>query len=166
MSIREAARQAWLAARSDRESEARAVLAGVLAPFDQAKLTTVDVDIRDGYTLFVFHDPADDVHVAVRLRGVSGDGEVLVVAATDVGWTVVSAPVVSLADLHVQLPDPAPEPDPEPEPVTYPAWTTGVAYKIGDRVTYDGAVWEAVQGDGAGNNVWRPGEYGWRQVAV
>lgn len=56
----------------------------------------------------------------------------------------------------------------EPEtPVTptYPAWVqpTGGhdAYKVGDRVTHQGKVWEST----ANGNVWVPGVYGWVVVA-
>ena len=37
-----------------------------------------------------------------------------------------------------------PEPEPEPEPGA-PAWTEGVAYKVGDRVTYAGTTYRCVQ---------------------
>lgn len=50
----------------------------------------------------------------------------------------------------------------------YPAWVqptgAGDAYHIGDRVTHNGADWECAQGDGAGNNVWAPGVFGWVQI--
>jgi hypothetical protein len=42
------------------------------------------------------------------------------------------------------------------------------AYKLvnpftgtGDLCTYNGQTWKVVQADGAGNNVWQPGVYGW-----
>jgi len=50
----------------------------------------------------------------------------------------------------------------------YPTWMqpTGGhdAYSMGDRVTHNGATWEVTQADGAGNNVWEPGVFGWTQV--
>jgi len=33
-----------------------------------------------------------------------------------------------------------------------------------ERVTHNGATWEVTQADGAGNNVWEPGVFGWTQV--
>jgi len=33
-----------------------------------------------------------------------------------------------------------------------------------DRVTHNGQTWEVTQADGAGNNVWEPGVFGWTQV--
>ena len=35
------------------------------------------------------------------------------------------------------------------------------AYQIGDRVLYNGVVWECI----SDNNVYAPGVYGWEQVA-
>lgn len=163
MAIRDAAREAWVDARSGREDEARAVLAAVLEPFDVGVLDTVDVQVTDAWALFVFHDAEDDVHLAVRLRPDADGGEVHVVEDRD-GWTMTGGPVTSLAHLHEVLPEPeVPEPEPE-EPAGPPQWTQGVTYRIGDRVTFEGAVWECVLGDGAGNNSWRPGDYGWKQV--
>ncbi|HLR96136.1 MAG TPA: hypothetical protein VK053_16565, partial [Jiangellaceae bacterium] len=69
MAIRDAARQAWIAERSDREGEARQYLAGLLEPFDVATLKTVDVQVEPAYTLFVLLDEDDDVHLAVRDGG-------------------------------------------------------------------------------------------------
>lgn len=65
-------------------------------------------------------------------------------------------------------PDPAPEPEPnpEPQPVQPPEWVqpTGGhdAYKKGDRVTYNGKVYESV----IDANVWAPDVYpqGWKVV--
>lgn len=63
--------------------------------------------------------------------------------------------------------DPEPEPEPEPEePTTYPEFVqpTGAhdAYNTGDRVTYNGQVYESTM-DG---NVWSPDAYpaGWTLV--
>jgi len=33
-----------------------------------------------------------------------------------------------------------------------------------DRVTHNGQTWEVTQADGAGNNVWQPGAFGWTVV--
>ncbi len=35
---------------------------------------------------------------------------------------------------------------------------------IGDLCTYGGFTWKVTQADGAGNNVWQPGVYGWTKV--
>lgn len=67
--------------------------------------------------------------------------------------------------------DPAPEPEPEPEPGTepdpetpsYEEWQSGQVHKIGDIVSHNGKLWVCTQGDGAGNNSWEPGVYGWEE---
>lgn len=62
-------------------------------------------------------------------------------------------------------PEPGPEPEPE-TPAEYPAWVqpTGAhdAYGVGDRVTYQGKVYEST----VASNVWSPAEYpqGWREI--
>ena len=33
-----------------------------------------------------------------------------------------------------------------------------------DRCTHNGSTWEVTQADGAGNNIWEPGVFGWVQV--
>jgi len=50
-------------------------------------------------------------------------------------------------------------PEAGPQPWTQPAGAHD-AYQTGDRVTYNGYVWESV----ADNNVWAPGVYGWVQI--
>ena len=35
------------------------------------------------------------------------------------------------------------------------------AYHLGDIVMYNGELWECTEADGAGNNTWPPGVYGW-----
>lgn len=60
----------------------------------------------------------------------------------------------------------APVPEPAPEPITAPDWalptTPENAYNIGDRVTYQGAVYEAIR-DAI---MWSPNAYpmGWRKL--
>ena len=64
-------------------------------------------------------------------------------------------------------PEPTPEPEPEPEEPTYPEFVqpTGAhdAYKKGDRVTYNGKVYESL----IDANVYSPDTYpaGWREVS-
>ena len=77
------------------------------------------------------------------------------------GWTVYEAAT------EPEEPEPEPEPKPDPEePTTYPEWVqpTGAhdAYNTGDRVTYNGKVYESTI-DG---NVWSPSAYpqGWEAV--
>ena len=68
---------------------------------------------------------------------------------------------------EVVEPEPTPEPEPE-EPETYPEFVqpTGAhdAYGVGDRVTYNGKVYEST----IANNVWAPDAYpqGWKAVEV
>ena len=76
------------------------------------------------------------------------------------GWTVYESAT------EPEEPKPDPEPDPE-EPTTYPEWVqpTGAhdAYNVGDRVTYNGKVYESTMN----GNVWAPDAYpaGWKEVA-
>lgn len=54
-----------------------------------------------------------------------------------------------------------------PDPDVIPEWeqpdsTNG--YKLGDKVTHNGKVWECTAVDGGGNNIWEPGVYGWTEV--
>ena len=62
--------------------------------------------------------------------------------------------------------EPTPEPEPE-EPTTYPEWVqpTGAhdAYNTGDRVTYNGKVYESI----INGNAWSPDAYpqGWEEIA-
>ena len=64
-------------------------------------------------------------------------------------------------------PEPGPGPDPEPEP-EIPDWVqpTGAhdAYNIGDRVRYQGKVYEST----INGNVWSPDVYpaGWKEIEV
>lgn len=64
-------------------------------------------------------------------------------------------------------PEPTPEPEPEPEEPTYPEFVqpTGAhdAYKKGDRVTYNGKVYESL----IDANVYSPDTYpaGWQEVS-
>ena len=62
-------------------------------------------------------------------------------------------------------PEPGPGPDPEPEP-EIPEWVqpTGAhdAYNVGDRVRYQGKIWEST----INGNVWAPDVYpaGWKEI--
>ena len=38
------------------------------------------------------------------------------------------------------------------------------AYHIGDKVTHNGKTWICTEVDGAGNNTWEPGVYGWSEM--
>lgn len=60
-------------------------------------------------------------------------------------------------------PEPEPTPEPEPEPQAYPEWEQPDSthpYMLGDRVTFEGAVYEST----VDNNVWAPNVYGWELV--
>ena len=56
--------------------------------------------------------------------------------------------------------NPSEEPE-EPVTPTYEEWESGKTYKIGDIVSHNGQLWVCTLGDGAGNNTWEPGIYGW-----
>ena len=77
------------------------------------------------------------------------------------GWTVYEVAT------EPEEPEPEPEPEPDPEePTTYPEWVqpTGAhdAYNTGDRVTYNGRVYEST----INGNVWSPDAYpqGWEDL--
>lgn len=56
--------------------------------------------------------------------------------------------------------NPTEEPE-EPVTPTYEEWTSSKVYKVGDIVSHKGQIWICTLGDGAGNNSWEPGIYGW-----
>lgn len=62
-------------------------------------------------------------------------------------------------------PEPGPEPEPEPDIPDY-VQPTGAhdAYNIGDRVRYQGKIWEST----INGNVWAPDVYpaGWKEIEV
>lgn len=88
------------------------------------------------------------------------DGNVWSPDVYPAGWEPVEGETVD--------PEPTPEPEPEPGPTTYPDFVqpTGAhdAYKTGDRVVYNGKVYESTM-DG---NTWSPDAYpqGWTEVTV
>lgn len=88
------------------------------------------------------------------------DGNVWSPDVYPAGWELVEGETVD--------PEPTPEPEPEPGPTTYPDFVqpTGAhdAYKTGDRVVYNGKVYESTM-DG---NTWSPDAYpqGWTEVTV
>lgn len=139
MTLRAEARAAYEAKVDARTSDAREALAGVLTPSDVSGLDVVHVEEGRGFLLVVFTD--SDVHLAARQQGGDGWSVSLVEQAEPSGWTLL-AEVTSLAHLGELLPihDPA---DPEP---AVAAWASQVAYKVGDRATYDGSTWECTQG--------------------
>ena len=47
-------------------------------------------------------------------------------------------------------------------PWVQPDSTNG--YKLGDKVTHKGKTWLCTEVDGAGNNIWEPGVFGWTEV--
>lgn len=138
--LRQAARAAWEAKESDRIAAARAALGDVLGT-ENATAEAVDVadvvEFTGGYTV-AFVD-AGGVHVAVTVRD-SGTEVRLVRRGGDGTWTTLGR-VTSLAHLWELIEAHLPA-----EPMeTAPAWDTQVAYAVGDRATYDGATYEAIQ---------------------
>ena len=95
-------------------------------------------------------DAAQTVHNAIQAYATATGGTVLQ------AWRALAPEGVDIPD------DPAPEPVPDA-----PAWVqpTGAhdAYSIGDRVTYQGRVYESL----VNGNSWSPAAYpqGWRVVA-
>ena len=123
---------------------------------------------ESGYPLWAQPSGAHDAYNAGDIVNYNGtlyqsiiNGNVWSPDAYPAGWKAVEGEEPS--------PDPGPEPEPEPEPEepsTYPEWVqpTGAhdAYSTGDRVTYNGKVYESTM-DG---NTWSPDVYpqGWTEV--
>lgn len=137
-SLRSQAVAAYQAQENDRAAEARAALGSVLTPASVTALTVEHSEVTSAYTLFVFTD--GDLHLGVRKR--NGTWTVHIVDNRD-GWTDL-AEVTSLAHLGKLLPDY--DPIDENAAPAVPAWTTGVAYKVDDQVTYGGFTWKCLQG--------------------
>lgn len=80
-------------------------------------------------------------------------------------FDALEARVAALESASTEPVDPGEEPE-EPAAETYPEWTQPLgahdAYKIGDRVTFNGKVYESV----INANVWSPAVYpaGWKEV--
>ena len=123
-----------------------------------------------GYPLWAQPSGAHDAYGSGDIVNYNGqlyqstiDGNVWSPDVYPAGWELVEAGGSEPA------PDPDPEPEPEPEEPeeTYPEWVqpTGShdAYNTGDRVTYNGKVYESTI-DG---NVWAPDAYpaGWELYA-
>lgn len=137
VNLRESARAAWEAKESDRVAAARTALGEVIGAENAAEGAVDVADIVEfagGYTV-AFVD-ADGVNLAVTVRD-SGAEVRLVQQADDGTWTSLGQ-VTSLAHLWQLIDEHLPAP-------AYPEWTTQVAYAVGDRVTYDGATYEAIQ---------------------
>lgn len=116
----------------------------------------------EGYPLWAQPSGAHDAYNAGDILDYQGtlyrsliDGNVWAPDVYPAGWEVYAT----------TEPEPGPEPEPE-TPAEYPAWVqpTGAhdAYGVGDRVTYQGKVYEST----VASNVWSPAEYpqGWREI--
>lgn len=147
MTLRDDAIAAYQASQSGREGDARTVLANTLTPEDVSGLTVTDTQVTDSYALFVFTD--GDVHLAVTLRD-SGNS-VALVSGSPGDWTNLAA-IDSLATLGKVLPGLVPPPPPAsgPDP-----WAPGVAYAVGDQVTYNGTTYQCVQAH-TSQDAWTP----------
>lgn len=124
---------------------------------------------ESGYPLWAQPSGAHDAYNAGDIVNYNGtlyqstiNGNVWAPDVYPAGWTVYEAAT------EPEEPEPEPEePTPEPEPEAYPEFVqpTGAhdAYNTGDRVTYNGKVYESTM-DG---NVWSPDAYpdGWEEVA-
>lgn len=123
---------------------------------------------ESGYPLWSQPSGAHDCYSSGDIVNYNGtlyqstiDGNVWSPDVYPAGWTVYEAATAP------EEPEPEPEePTPEPEPEAYPEFVqpTGAhdAYNTGDRVTYNGKVYESTM-DG---NVWSPDAYpdGWEEV--
>lgn len=115
----------------------------------------------DGNTIWAQPSGAHDAYNAGDVVSYNGalyrsliDGNVWAPDVYPAGWELVDSGTT-------------PEPEPEPEqPTSYPEFVqpTGShdAYGVGDRVTYNGKVYEST----IANNVWSPDAYpqGWKEV--
>ena len=130
---------------------------------------------EDGYPVWSQPSGAHDAYNTGDIVNYNGqlyestqDGNVWSPDVYPAGWEKVNSETVSPSP----EPDPGPDTEPEPEPEepedTYPEWVqpTGAhdAYNIGDRVIYNGKVYESTV-DG---NSWSPTGYpqGWKEVSV
>ena len=123
---------------------------------------------ESGYPLWAQPTGAHDAYSAGDIVNYNGtlyqstiNGNVWSPDVYPAGWTVYEAAT------EPEEPEPEPEPEPDPEePTTYPEWVqpTGAhdAYNTGDRVTYNGRVYESTM-DG---NTWSPDAYpqGWEDL--
>lgn len=120
----------------------------------------------NGYAVWAQPSGAHDAYNTVDIVSYNGvlyksliDGNVWSPDVYPAGWEPVEGETVDS--------EPTPEPEPEPGPTTYPDFVqpTGAhdAYKTGDRVTYNGKVYESTM-DG---NTWSPDAYpqGWEEVS-
>lgn len=130
------------------EADARAVLADVLTPFDPSPLERLSIDVRAKFTVVVFTD--GDIHLGVQLFPDDTSAVSLVADDGSGGWTK-QAEVTSLANLGKLLPTY----DPTDENAAPPAWETGVAYAVGDEVTYNGATYSCIQAH-TSQSAWTP----------
>lgn len=120
----------------------------------------------DGYAIWAQPTGAHDAYNTGDIVNYNGtlyksiiDGNVWSPDVYPAGWQLVEGETVD--------PEPTPEPEPEPGPTTYPDFVqpTGAhdAYKTGDRVAYNGKVYESTMDA----NVWTPEGYpaGWELVS-
>lgn len=127
------------------------------APSLWAAIINATVVPIDGYPVWQQPSSTNPYMTGDRVTFADGIWESLIdynVWAPNVyGWTVYIEPE----------PIPGPEPEPGPEPQTYPEWEQPDSthpYMMGDRVTFEGAVYEST----VDNNVWAPNVYGWELV--
>lgn len=138
MSLYDDAVAAYQTAQGDREAEARNVLTAVLTPFDQSVLTVADLEVRQDRTRYVFADPGSDIFLAVALRE---DGDYVQLVTGSLGDWSGRGVVRSLAELGKMLPGVV-----APPATSGPAaWEPGVAYSVGDEVTYSGSTYRCRQ---------------------
>ena len=117
----------------------------------------------EGYPLWAQPSGAHDAYNAGDIVDYQGtlyrsliDGNVWAPDVYPAGWEV-----------YATTTEPEPGPEPEPEtPAEYPVWVQPAgahdAYGVGDRVTYNGKIYEST----VTSNVWSPAEYpqGWREI--
>lgn len=139
---------------------------------------------ESGYPLWAQPSGAHDAYGTGDIVNYNGtlyqsliDGNVWSPDVYPAGWTVYEEAAEPESPEPTPEPDPEPDPEPEPEPdpeepedpeepASYPEWVqpTGShdAYNTGDRVTYNGKVYESTM-DG---NTWSPDAYpsGWEEV--
>lgn len=141
MSVRDVAKAAYDASQSDRVNAARQAMVALLgdpnSEFSTMPWLEAHTPPEVPYTLIVFKDDDSDIRLGVQQAPDSTEWAVWLVESDTAGeWTMLGEQVQSLEHLYLLIEKYLP---------AAPAWKAGVAYKVGDQVTYSGFTWKCVQ---------------------
>lgn len=151
MSVRAVAKAAYDASQSDRVDAARQAMIGLLgdpsSEFSTMPLGEVHGPPEVDYTLVIFTDDDSDVSLGVQQGAGSTEWAVWLVGDDGNGeWQMLGEQVQSLEHLYVLI---------EKWMPAAPAWAAGVAYAVGDQVTYDGVTYSCLQAH-TSQSTWEP----------